>query len=79
MVTLRKRITISLNAGLSADKAILDFLSCLPRKTRSDVIKEILIEALEKKDDPQKTSPPSLTQASEVGGIDPEDIIEGLF
>ena len=79
MVTPRKRITISLNTDVSADEAILNFLLSLPRKTRSEIIKEILLEALDKRDDLQKPPSPPLTQTSEAEGIDPEEIIEKLF
>ena len=47
----RKRITISLNGEMPADKAVWEFISGLPRRTRSEIIKEILLDALEKKDD----------------------------
>ena len=75
----RKRITLSLDADNPSDKAILDFLSGLPRRTRSEIIKEILLDALENKDDRGESS----TQTSHIVGgpelIDPEEIIEKLF
>jgi hypothetical protein len=75
----RKRITLSIDAEIPSDKAILDFLSGLPRRARSEIIKEILLEALDRKDD--RGEPNSQTSAI-VGGpdvIDPEEIIEKLF
>jgi hypothetical protein len=79
MVMPRKRITLSLNDEVSGDKAILDFLSGLPRRTRSEIIKEILLEALERKDDrgEPNTQTSDIVSGSEV--IDPEEIIEKLF
>jgi hypothetical protein len=75
----RKRITLSLDADSPSDKAILDFISGLPRRTRSEIIKEILLEALEKKEDRGELN----TQTSDIvtgpGVIDPEEIIEKLF
>ena len=79
MVTQRKRITLSLDADNPSDKAILDFLSGLPRRTRSEIIKEILLDALERKDD--RGEPNSQTSDIVRGPdvIDPEEIIEKLF
>ena len=75
----RKRITLSLDADNPSDKAILDFLSGLPRRTRSEIIKEILLDALDKKDDGGEPN----TQTSDIvrgpDVIDPEEIIEKLF
>ena len=46
---------------------------------RSEIIKEILLDALEKRDEkPQPDSPPT-TNKSDPAGIDPEEIIEKLF
>ena len=75
----RKRITLSLDADNPSDKAILDFLSGLPRRTRSEIIKEILLDALERKDDRAESKPqtPDVVSGPEV--IDPEEIIEKLF
>jgi len=75
----RKRITLSLDADNPSDKAILDFLSGLPRRTKSEILKEILLEALEKKDD---RGEPNTQMSDIVSGqavIDPEEIIEKLF
>ncbi len=75
----RRRITLSLNSDLPADKAVLEFLSGLPRRTRSEIIKEILLDALEKRDEnPQPDSPPTIN-TRDPAGIDPEEIIEKLF
>ena len=75
----RKRITLSLNDEVSGDKAILDFLSGLPRRTRSEIIKEILLEALEKTDEHAEPEPPTPNVVCGLEGIDPEEIIEKLF
>ena len=75
----RKRITLSLDPDIPSDKAILDFLSELPRRTKSEILKEILLEALEKKDD---RGEPNTQMSDIVSGpdvIDPEEIIEKLF
>ena len=75
----RRRITFSLNSELPADKEVLDFLSGLPRRTRSEVIKEILLDALEKRDEnPQQDSPPA-ANTHDPAGTDPDEIIEKLF
>ncbi len=75
----RKRITLSLNTDVPSDKAILDFLAELPRRTRSEIIKEILLDALENKNEnPQQDSPPT-TNTSDPAGTDPDAIIEKLF
>jgi hypothetical protein len=75
----RKRITLSLNTDVPSDKAIFDFLTALPKRTRSEIIKEILLDALEKKDEnPEPDSSPT-TITSDPAGIDPEEIIEKLF
>jgi hypothetical protein len=75
----RKRITISLNTDDPGDKAIVDFLAGLPRRTRSEIMKEILLDALEKRDEnPEPDSPPT-TNTSDPAGIDPDEIIEKLF
>ena len=75
----RKRITLSLNTDVPSDKAIFDFLAGLPLRTRSEIIKEILVDFLEKRNDnPQQDSPPT-TNTRDPGGTDPEEIIEKLF
>jgi metal-responsive CopG/Arc/MetJ family transcriptional regulator len=75
----RRRITLSLNSELPGDKTILDFLSGLPRRTRSEIIKEILLDALERKDDRAELKPRTLDVVSGPEAIDPEEIIEKLF
>ena len=45
----RIRITISLDTDSTSDRAVLEFLTGLPRRTRSEIIKEILFDALEKR------------------------------
>jgi hypothetical protein len=75
----RKRITLSLDAGNPSDKAILDFLSALPTRTRSEIIKEILLDALEKKEAGAELKPPTPDVVSGPEVIDPEEIIENLF
>ena len=74
----KTRITISLDTDLPSDTAILEFLSGLPRRTRSEIIKEILLDALLKEDDSGETKPLPDT-ASGPGAIDPDEIIEKLF
>ena len=75
----RRRITLSLNNEVPDDRAILDFLSGLPRRTRSEIIKEILLDALERKDDRAELKPRTLDVVSGPDAIDPEEIIEKLF
>jgi hypothetical protein len=79
VVMPRKRITLSLDADNPSDKAILDFLSELPRRTRSEIIKETLLDALDKRDEKPKPASPPTTNASDPAGIDPDEIIEKLF
>ena len=73
-----KRITISLNLEILADKAIMDFLSGLPRRTRSDVIKEILYDTL-KKDKPPEDSPVLSVEIPRAHDTDPETVLDNLF
>jgi len=75
----RKRITLSLDADSPSDKAILDFISGLPRRTRSEIIKEILLEALEKREDRGELNTQTSDVVSGPDVIDPEEIIEKLF
>lgn len=78
MVAARKRITISLNADDPGDRSILDFLSALPRRARSEVMKEILLEAVQK--DRQEGSPnpfPPEERESEIA--DANRVIDNLF
>ena len=75
----RKRITISLDVDSPGDKAILSFLSGLPRRTRSEIIKEILLDALEKRDEHAEPEAPTPNVVCAPEDIDPEEIIEKLF
>jgi hypothetical protein len=75
----RKRITLSLNSDVPADKAVLDFLSGLPRRTRSEIIKEILLDALEKRDENSQPDLRPAANTSDPAGSDPDEIIEKLF
>jgi hypothetical protein len=75
----QKRITLSLNDEISGDKSILDFLSGLPRRTRSEIIKEILLDALEKRDEHAEPEAPTPNVVCAPADIDPEEIIEKLF
>ena len=75
----RKRITLSLDIDVPSDNAIFDFLTGLPKRTRSEIIKEILLDALEKKDGNSKPESPSTTNTSDAAGTDPDEIIEKLF
>jgi hypothetical protein len=75
----RRRITLSLSSDLPADKAVLDFLSGLPRRTRSEIIKEILLDALETRvENPQSDLRPT-ANTSDLAGTDPDEIIGKLF
>jgi len=75
----RKRITLSLDIDAPGDKAIFDFLTGLPKRTRSEIIKEILLDALEKKDENSKPASPLTTKSGDAAGFDPDEIIEKLF
>ena len=75
----RKRITLSLDIDAPSDKAIFDFLTGLPKRTRSEIIKEILLDALEKKDENPKPDSPPITKSGDAAGFDPDEIIEKLF
>jgi hypothetical protein len=75
----RKRITLSLNIGVPSDKAIFDFLTGLPKRMRSEILKEILLDALEKRDEKPPPDSPPTTITSDAAGIDPDEIIEKLF
>jgi hypothetical protein len=75
----RKRITLSLDIDVPSDKAIFDFLTGLPKRTRSEIIKETLLDALEKRDENPKPDSPPTTNTSDAAGTDPDEIIEKLF
>jgi hypothetical protein len=75
----RRRITLSLNSDLPADKAVLDFLSGLPRRTRSEIIKEVLLDVLDERNENPKPDSPTTTVTSDPEVIDPDEIIEKLF
>jgi hypothetical protein len=75
----RKRITLSLNTDDPSDKAIFDFLAGLPRRTRSEIIKEILLDALDKRNESPKPDIPPTTNSRDLSGNDPDEIIEKLF
>jgi hypothetical protein len=75
----RKRITLSLNTEDPSDKAIFDFLSGLPRRTRSEIMKEILLDALERKDDRRELTSQTSHIGSSPEATDPEEIMENLF
>ena len=79
MVMPRKRITLSLNDEVSGDKAILDFLSGLPKRTRSEIMKEILFEALDMREEKPSSDVSVTTMTSDPPGVDPDEIIEKLF
>jgi len=74
----KTRITISLDTDWPSDNTILKFLSGLPRRTRSEIIKEVLIDALLKEDDSAEAKPP-LDAPSSRESVDPDEIIEKLF
>jgi hypothetical protein len=75
----RRRITLSLDTDDPGDKAIFDFLAGLPRRTRSEIIKEILLDALEKRVEKTQPCSPPTTNTSDPAGTDPDEIIEKLF
>ncbi len=75
----RKRITLLLNTDVSGDRDVFDFLAGLPRRTRSEIIKEILLDALEKRDENSKSDSPPITNTSDPAVIDPDEVIEKLF
>jgi hypothetical protein len=75
----RRRITLSLNTDDPGDKAIVDFLTGLPKRTRSEIIKEILLDALENRNEKPKPDSPPTAVINDLPGIDPEEIIENLF
>jgi hypothetical protein len=75
----RKRITLSLDTDAPSDKAIFDFLTGMPKRTRSEIIKEILLDALEKRDENTAPNSPPTTKTGDAAGTDPDDIIEKLF
>ena len=73
-----KRITISLDLEILADKAIMDFLSGLPKRTRSDMIREILYDAL-KKDKPPEDSSALSVENPRTHDTDAETVLDNLF
>lgn len=75
----RRRITLTLNNEVPGDKAILDFISGLPTRTRSEIIKEILLDALERKDGRREPTSQTSDIVSGPDVIDPEEIIDKLF
>ena len=75
----RKRITLSLKTDIPGDKAIFDFLAGLPKRTKSEIIKEILLDALEKRDENPLPDPQATTKTGDAPGSDPDEIIEKLF
>ncbi|RPJ09574.1 MAG: hypothetical protein EHM36_04185 [Deltaproteobacteria bacterium] len=75
----RKRITLSLNTDVPGDREIFDFLTGLPKRTRSEIIKEILLDALEKRDQNPKPDSLPTTKTGDAAGTDPDEIIEKLF
>jgi hypothetical protein len=75
----RRRITLSLNTDVPGDRTIFDFLTGLPRRTRSEIIKEILLDALEKRDENSQPDSPQTQNAGDPAGLDPDEIIEKLF
>jgi hypothetical protein len=75
----RNRITLSLNTDVPGDRVIFDFLTGLPRRARSEIIKEILFDALEKRDENSQPDLPRTKNAGDPAGTDPDEIIEKLF
>ena len=75
----RKRITISLESDSPSDKAVLEFLTVLRRRTRSEIVKEILFDALEKTNDRTVSTPEKPASASGTQAMDPDELIAKLF
>ena len=75
----RKRITLSLDIDFPSDRAIFDFLTTLPKRTRSEIIKEILLDALEKGEEKPLPDSPPITNKTNRAILDPDEIIEKLF
>ena len=75
----RKRITISLNTDAPSDKAIFEFLAGLPKRTKSEIIKEVLFDALEKRDENSQSGLQRTKNTGDPPGTDPDEIIEKLF
>ena len=75
----RKRITLSLNMDIPGDRLIFDFLTGLPPRTRSEIIKEILFDALEGRDENPHLDVPPTKNTGDPAGTDPDEIIEKLF
>lgn len=85
----RNRITIIFDPEIPDDKKILDFLARLPRKTRSDTVKEILLEAMEKHERPYPAAnsaagaptshaPRETQESAEDEAADAEEIIDSI-
>ena len=75
----RRRITISFNSELPEDQMILDYLTALPRRTRSEIIKEIIHDALADRPSDAAIETPQQVTAAATEEIDPDKLIESLF
>jgi len=75
----RIRITISLDTDSTSDRAVLEFLTGLPRRTRSEIIKEILFDALDQPNGNRDVTPSKPDSPSGTQLTDPDDIISQLF
>ena len=75
----RKRITLSLDTDAPSDTAIFEFLAGLPKRTRSEIIKEILFDALENRDENSQSGSQRTKNTGDPTGTDPDEIIEKLF
>ena len=75
----RRRITISFNSELPEDQMILDYLTALPRRTRSEIIKEIIHDALADRQSDAAIETPQRDAAAATEEIDPDELIESLF
>ena len=75
----RIRITISLDTDSTPDRAVLEFLTGLPRRTRSEIIKEILFDALDQRNGNRDVTPSKPDSTSGTQLTDPDDIIWQLF
>jgi hypothetical protein len=73
----KKRITVSLDTDVPCEKALLDFVTGLPKRTRSEILKEVWLDALEKKEEKPSPDPPPIS--NDLPGIDPDEVVENLF
>ncbi len=71
----RNRITIIFDPAVPGDKKIFHFLAHLPGKTRSDTVKEILLQGMEKNESSYLPVPCSTRQTGQRSPINPASLI----